>query len=76
MGFHALKLLGERFLQIVLHNWNAEKVRLMIGQEPSPHFFSRVFAKYKTVVEEGIITPTQRNLQSQQMLEINTSIWS
>ena len=70
---HALKLLGERMLQIVLQNWNAEKVAMMIGQEPSPHFFSRVFAKYKTVVEEGLLTPTQRNLQSQQMLDINTT---
>lgn len=68
---HSLKLLGEKMLQIVLNNWNAEKVRLMIGEEPSPHFYSKVFAKYKTVVEEGLLTATQRNLQAQQMLDIN-----
>jgi hypothetical protein len=67
----SLKLLGERMLQIVLQNWNAEKVGLMIGEEPSPHFYSRIFAKYQTMVEEGLNTPTQRNLQAQQMLEIN-----
>lgn len=70
---HALKLTGERCLQIMLQNWNAEKVALMIGEEPSPHFFSKVFAKYKTVTEEGLLTPTQRNLQAQQMLEINST---
>ena len=69
----SLKLVGERMLQIALNNWNAEKVGLMIGEEPSPHFYSKIFAKYHTVVEEGLMTPTQRNLQAQQMLDINTT---
>jgi len=68
---HALKLVGERMLQIALNNWNAEKVGLLIGEDPSPHFYSKVFAKYQVVVEEGILTPTQKNFQAQQMLEIN-----
>src|ERR1700733_8473657 len=68
---YSLKLLGERMLEIALNNWEAEKVGIMIGEEPSPHFYSKVFAKYQTVVEEGLLTPTQRNLQAQQMLEIN-----
>jgi len=67
----ALKILGERLLQYAMYNWNAEKVKMMIGEEPSPHFYSRVFAKYNTVVEEGDLTPTQNNLQAQQMLDIN-----
>jgi len=65
------KLLGDRLLQIVLNNWNAEKVQLYIGQEPSPHFYSKVFAKYQTLVEESDLTPTQQNLQAQQLLDIN-----
>jgi len=68
---HSFKLLGERMLQIALNNWNAEKIGLLIGEEPSPHFFSRVFAKFQVVVEEGLMTPTQKNFQAQQMLEIN-----
>lgn len=68
---HCLKLVGERLLQTALYNWNAEKVALLIGEEPSPHFYSRVFAKYKTVVEEGLLTATQKNLQAQQMMDIN-----
>jgi len=65
------KLLGERMLQICLNNWNAEKVGLLIGEEPSPHFYSKVFAKYQVIVEESDLTPTQQNLQAQQMFEIN-----
>jgi hypothetical protein len=67
----SLKLLGERMLQIVLNNWSAEKCQLLIGEEPTPHFYSKVFAKYQTIVEEGLLTPTQKNFQAQQMLEIN-----
>ncbi len=65
------KLLGERLLQIVLNNWNAEKCSLYIGEEPTPHFYSRVFAKFQVLVEESDLTPTQQNLQAQQMMDIN-----
>lgn len=69
----AFKLLGDRMLQIVLNQWNEAKVSLMLGEEPSPHFFSRIFAKYQVIVEEGLLTPTQKNLQAQQMMDINQS---
>ena len=67
----SLKLLGERLLQIALNNWNAPKVALYIGEEPTPHFYSKIFAKYQVIVEEGLLTPTQKNFQAQQMMEIN-----
>jgi len=70
---YALKLLGERMLQVVINNWNAEKVKLMIGEEPTPFFYSKIHAKFQTVVEEGLLTPTQRSLQAQQMLDINST---
>lgn len=65
------KLLGERLLQTALHNWNAEKVALFIGEEPTAHFFSKVFAKFQVLVEESDLTPTQQNLQAQQMMDMN-----
>lgn len=70
---YSLKLLGERLLQIVLNNWNAEKVKILIGEEPSPFFYSKLFSKFKTVVEEADLTPTQQNLQAQQMMDINAA---
>lgn len=69
----ALKLLGERLLQYAIYNWTAEKVASIIGEEPSAHFYSRVFAKYRTIVEEGDLTATQQNLQAQQMMDINAA---
>jgi hypothetical protein len=67
------KLLGERLLQIVLNNWNAAKVGLLIGEEPSPYFYSKIFSKFQVIVEESDLTPTQQNLQAQQMMDINAT---
>ena len=41
------KLLGKMMLDIILNNWTAEKVQLMIGEEPTPYFYSRIFSKYQ-----------------------------
>lgn len=68
---YADKLLGERLLQICLNNWNAEKVGLLTGEEPTAHFYSKVFAKFQVIVEESDLTPTQQNLQAQQMMDMN-----
>ena len=68
---YSLKLLGDKLLKIVLNNWNAAKVGLLIGEEPTAHFYSKVFAKYQVIVEEGLNTATQKNMQAQQLLEIN-----
>lgn len=70
----SLKTLGERMLQIVQNNWNASKVQLIIGEEPSPFFYSKVFSKFQTVVEEGLLTPTQRYQEYQQWLELNQQV--
>lgn len=65
------KLLGERLLQVALNNWNAEKVKLYIGEDPTPFFYSKIFSKFQTIVEESDLTPTQQNLQAQQMMDMN-----
>ncbi len=68
---YSLKILGDRMLQMVLNNWNAAKVSLIIGEEPTPYFYSHIFAKYQTICEEGLNTPTQKNMQARQLLDIN-----
>ena len=69
----SLKLVGERLLQTILNNWNAEKVSLYLGEEPTPFFYSKIFSKFQTIVEEGELTPTQQNMQAQSLLDINTA---
>jgi len=70
----SLKTLGDRLISIVQNNWNAEKVQLIIGEEPSPYFYSKVFSKYQVVVEEGILTPTQTYQEYQQWLDLNQQL--
>lgn len=70
----SFKLLGDRLLKIVMNNWNAAKVSLIIGEDPSPHFYSKIFAKYQIVVEEGLNTATQRQQEFMQWLELNQAL--
>lgn len=68
---YSQKLTGNLLLQIVLSNWSPEKCALYLGEEPTELFYSRIFAKFQVLVEEGLLTPTQRNMQAQQMMDIN-----
>jgi hypothetical protein len=70
----SLKNLGKKCLKIVLNNWNASKVGMMINEEPSPFFYSRIFANYETTVEEGVLTPTQQYQEYQAWLELNQQL--
>jgi hypothetical protein len=70
----ALKTLGDMLLKIVLNNWEASKVGLIINEEPSPFFYSKIFSKYQVTVEEGILTPTQQYQEYQAWLELNQQI--
>src|ERR1700679_3887960 len=71
---YSLKLLGALLLVIVLNNWNASKVSLILGEDPSPHFYSKIFAKYQVLVEEGLNTATQRQQEYMQWLELNQAL--
>lgn len=68
---YSLKLVGNLLLKVVLNNWNAAKVKLMINEEPTEFFYSGVFSKYHVLAEEGLNTPSQRAMQAKQMLDIN-----
>lgn len=70
---YADRLLGERSMSVMLNNWSAEKVKLIIGEDPTPFFYSKIFSKYQCMVEEADLTPTQQNLQAQNMMEINAA---
>lgn len=66
-------VLGDKMLKICLNNWNEYKVGLYLGEEPTPFFYSKIFTTYQTIVEEADLTPTQQNLQAQNMMDINAA---
>lgn len=62
------KLLGRIYMDLMQANWSPGKVKRVIEEEPSPQFYNKAFGKYDVVVEEGLNTSTQRNMQFKQLL--------
>ena len=54
------RLLGEKTLQLMQDNYTPEKIQRITKKEPTPEFFSKAFSKYNVVVQEGILTDTQK----------------
>jgi hypothetical protein len=67
---HAQKLLGDVQISLIQQNWTPGKVRRILGIEPSQQFYNRAFGKYDAVVEEGLNTATQRQMQFAQLLQM------
>ena len=66
------KLLGQKVLKLIQLNYTPEKIKLITKKEAPPEFFSKSFGKYNVVVEEGILTDTQRQTQFDQLLIMKT----
>ena len=64
------RLLGELQLRLIQQNWTPGKVQRIVGEEPTPEFYNRAFGKYDAVVEEGLNTSTQRQMQFAQLLQL------
>jgi hypothetical protein len=64
------KYLGEICLELIQANFSTGKVKRIIGEEPTEQFYSRVFQKYDLVVEEGLNTSTQRQMQFAQLMQM------
>lgn len=67
---HAQKMLGDIRIDLVQSNWTPGKVQRVINQEPAPQFYNRAFGKYKAIVEDGLNTSTQRQMQFAQLLQL------
>lgn len=64
------KLLGQIFIDLMQCNFSPGKVQRVLGEQPSDQFYNRVFQKYDCVVEEGLNTSTQRQMQFAQLLQL------
>ena len=65
----AQKLLGKIFIDIIQANFTPGKIQKILGgEQPSEEFYTKAFGRYNAVVEEGLNTATQRQLQFGQML--------
>jgi hypothetical protein len=67
---YSQKLLGKLMIDIIQTNFTPGKVKRIIEDEPTPQFYNKAFGKYDAVVEEGLNTATQRQLQFAQLLQL------
>lgn len=67
----AQKLLGKLKLDIIQLNFTPGKVKnILEGQEPAPQFYSKAFGKYDIVIEEGLNTSSQKQMNFAQLLQL------
>lgn len=67
----AQKLLGKVMIDLVQANFTPGKIKKILeGKEPSDQFYNKAFGKYNCIVEEGLNTATQKQMQFAQMLQL------
>jgi len=67
----SLKMIGELVLKMVMANYGPIKIKMILeGQDPSPQFYNKAFAKYHCQVEAGFSTETQKQMQFAQLLQL------
>lgn len=64
------KLLGRIYMQCMQANFSPGKMKRITQEEPTPQFYNKAFGKYDAVVEEGLNTATQRQMQFKQLLAL------
>lgn len=64
------KLLGRILLLYFQANFTPGKIQRIIQEQPSPEFYHKAFGKYDAVIEEGLNTSTQRQMQFAQLLQL------
>lgn len=65
------KLLGKIVLDLIQTNFTPGKIKnILQTEEPTPQFHNKNFGKYDVVIEEGLNTSTQRQMQFAQLLQL------
>lgn len=69
----AQKQLGKLMIDVIQSNFMPGKIQRIIGAQPSIQFYNKAFGKYDAVVEEGLNTGTQKQMQFAQLLQLRES---
>ncbi len=68
---HTQKMLGKLMIDLIQVNFTPGKVKKILeGEEPTQQFYNKAFGKYDAVVEEGLNTATQKQMQFAQLLHL------
>ena len=64
-------LLGKLMIDIIQANFTPGKIqKILENEQPADQFYNKAFGRYHAVVEEGLNTITQRQMQFAQMLQL------
>lgn len=67
----AQKLLGKIMIDLIQASFTPGKIaKILEGKVPAPQFYNKAFGRYDAVVEEGINTATQKQMQFAQLLQL------
>lgn len=66
------KILSRKILKLVQLNYSPEKVQLITKKEPTAEFYSQSFSKYDIVVDEGVLTDTQKQSEFIQLTALRS----
>lgn len=67
---YAQQQCGDIILEMIQKNWTYNKVRQVLGEEPSTEFDNKAFFKYGCKVIQGVLTETQQQLELGQLLNL------
>jgi hypothetical protein len=67
----SLKLLGEICVDIIKYNFTPGKVEAIIGKKPTREFYDKDWEKYNIIIEEGLNTTSQKQMQFAQILQLH-----
>jgi len=64
------KLLGNALKDRIQYNFTPGKVQSILQAQPAPQFYNKAFGRYDIVIEEGLNTTTQKQMQFAQLLQL------
>jgi hypothetical protein len=65
------KMLGKLMINLIQANFTPGKIKKILeGKEPTEQFYNKAFGKYDAMVEEGLNTTTQKQMQFAQLLNL------
>jgi hypothetical protein len=68
---NAQNILGELIMRVVRSSYVPSKIRALLeGEEPAPLFYDKAFGKYHCMVELGLNTESQKQMQAAQLMQL------
>jgi hypothetical protein len=66
------KAISQKVLRLI-QQWSPKKIERIINEKPTEQFYNKEFTKYDVVVQEGILTDTQRQMYFRQLLDLKAA---